>query len=70
MKTQNEKIIWYLTDVGPLTQLDAMKDLGIARLASRINELRNEGYQIESTRKAVKNRFGETCYIAEYRLEK
>lgn len=54
--------------VGPLTQSEALNDLGVWRLASRITDLRNAGYIISKQTITVKNRFDEECSIAEYRL--
>lgn len=67
--TQNERIIEYMNKFGSITQLDALKDLGVMRLASRISDLRKRGYQITSTIQQVKNRFGETCYIKRYSMQ-
>lgn len=67
--TQNEKIIQYMRENGGITPLDAIMDIGCTRLASRIYELREEGYPIERTMVKVHNRNGEPCYVAEYRLE-
>lgn len=53
---------------GSITQYEAMRDLGVMRLASRVSELRKMGIPIEDTMIPVKNRFGETCYIKQYRL--
>lgn len=57
-----------MEEFGSITQLEALSDLGCMRLASRITDLRKEGYVIESSRDKVKNRYGETCYIKRYRL--
>ena len=67
--TQNERIIKYMLDFGSITQLEALSDLGVMRLASRISDLRKQGYSIISKREAVKNRYEETCYIKRYSLE-
>lgn len=67
--TQNQRILDYIAETGGITQLEALKDLGVMRLASRISDLRKRGYQITSEMKPVKNRFGETCYIKRYRME-
>lgn len=45
--SQNEQILKTLKK-RPLTSLDAIKRLGCLRLASRINDLRNMGYIIET----------------------
>lgn len=68
--TQNERVLWYLQTVGSLTSREASENLGVDRLAARIEELRRKGNRIETSRKKVKNRFGEEVYIAEYRIEK
>jgi hypothetical protein len=49
--------------------MTALNDLGIYRLASRINDLRNDGHKIKTKKVEVVNRWGESTYIAEYSLE-
>lgn len=66
--TQNQRILQYIDEFGSITQLEALKDLGVMRLASRISDLRKQGYPIESTVETVKNRWGEPCYIKRYSL--
>lgn len=66
--TQAERIIDYMTEFGSITQFDALKDLGVMRLASRISDLRKQGYPIKSESEIVKNRFGENCCIKRYSL--
>lgn len=67
--TQNRRILDYMTEVGSITQLDALRELGVMRLASRISDLRRQGYIISSSTDKVKNRYGEECRIKRYRLE-
>ena len=67
--SQNERILNYMKVWGSITQYEALQDLGVMRLASRISDLRRLGYPIISTTEAVKNRFGETCYVKRYRIE-
>lgn len=67
--TQNERILDYLEQFGSITQLEALRDLGIMRLASRISDLRRLGYPITSTMETVNNRFQEPCHIKRYRME-
>lgn len=64
--TQNERIIDYIHRFGSITQLEALRDLGVMRLASRISDLKRLGYPIESKREIVKNRFGENSPIKRY----
>jgi hypothetical protein len=67
--SQNERILHYLMNVGPIRPMTALNDLGIYRLASRINDLRNAGHKINTKKVEVVNRWGESSYIAEYSLE-
>lgn len=67
--THNELIIAYLMEFGTITQLEALRDLGCMRLASRISDLKRMGYNIQSDTVTVKNRYGDNCHIKRYRLE-
>lgn len=64
--TQNQRILDYIAEFGSITQFEALRDLGVMRLASRVSDLRKLGYPITSTIEPVKNRFGETCHIKRY----
>lgn len=66
--TQNQRILDYIDEFGSITQLEAIRDLGCMRLASRISDLRREGYAIKSEFVPVKNRYGETCRIKRYSI--
>lgn len=68
--SQNERILDYMDRFGSITQYDALQDLGVMRLASRISDLRSLGYPIVSEVEVVKNRFGEKCHIKRYYLQK
>ena len=68
--TQCQRVLDYMEQHGGITQFEAMIDLGVMRLASRISELKKEGYEIQSKIIAVKNRYGEPCYVKEYRIGK
>jgi hypothetical protein len=68
--TQCDIILQHLKEFGSISSLEAMKEYGIMRLASRINDLKNQGYPIISNTKIMKNRFGETVHFAEYKLVK
>ena len=69
LPTQNDRILDYIDRYGSITQLEALQDLGIMRLASRVSDLKSMGYPIISEMETVKNRFGEKCSIKRYRLE-
>lgn len=69
-ETQESRIVDYMSEFGSITQLEALRDLGVMRLASRISSLRQKGYAIKSETVAVKNRFNEDCHISRYSLMK
>ncbi len=66
--TQCDRVLAYMDQRGSITQLDALMDLGVMRLASRISEIIHErGIQIEKEFVTVQNRFGEKCQIVAYK---
>lgn len=67
--TQNERIIEYINQFGSITQLEALRDLGVMRLASRMSDLKSKGYPVVSKKETVFNRFGEKTPIARYYFE-
>ena len=62
MKTQCEKVLSRLKK-GPITQAIAYR-MGIYRLASRVYDLKKQGYDIETT---IKSKHGKT--LASYKLK-
>lgn len=66
--TQAERILDYIERFGSITQFEALQDLGCMRLASRISDLKKQGYPINGETVTVQNRFGEDCYIKRYSL--
>lgn len=67
--TQAQRVLDYIDEFGSITQIEALNDLGVMRLASRISDLKKQGYPITSTVEAVKNRYGEKCHIKRYSLQ-
>lgn len=65
---QASRIIRYMQAYGSITSKQAMEDLGVYRLASRINELKRDGYKIDRKMIKVRGRDGEACYVAQYSL--
>ena len=63
--TQNDRILLYIKDFGSITQLEALRDLGVMRLASRISDLRRRGHDIVAIPEAVTTRYG-VSYIKRY----
>lgn len=65
--TQCERILKYMDDFGSISSYQAMFDLGVGRLASRIHDLKRMGIEIESETKTGKNRYGEPMHFSVYR---
>ena len=67
--TQKERILQYIRDFGSISPLEAMFDLGCMRLASRISELKEDGYQIRKETEHGRNRYGQKTSYARYTLQ-
>lgn len=66
--SQCQRLLRYLQDVGPVNPLDAWIELGIYRLAARVDDLRKQGFKVCSRRTVVTNRHGEKFRVATYSL--
>ena len=66
--SQRAAIRTFLEHGNALTGLQALNHFGCARLAARIDELRQAGMPIETTMIRVRNRDGKPVRVAEYRL--
>ena len=66
--TQCERILRHLRDYGSISGLEAISEYGIMRLASRISDLKKQGYIITSERVNVRNRYGEPSHYSVYHL--
>ena len=67
--TQFEKILDYMRLNVSITPLAALREFGCMRLASRITELKAQGYDITSKMESNKNRYGDTVRYARYELK-
>ena len=65
---QRERVLDYMIENGGITQLEALQELGVMRLASRISELRKHGHDIKGETIKVKNRNGEPCRVKRYSI--
>lgn len=63
--TQNERILKYMDDYGSISTLEAFRDLGIARLASRIHEI-SKHTNIDRKMETTRNRYGEDVHYMRY----
>ena len=66
--TQHDLILNYLKKFRTITPYEAFKDLGITKLATRISEMRQEGYQFADVWVEDVNRFGENVRYKRYSL--
>jgi hypothetical protein len=66
--TQTERLLNYLRDNKSIDPLESWKELGIYRLSAVVFELRKDGYRIATDKKKVLNKFGESCSVANYKL--
>ena len=66
--TQQERLIKHFKRTKTIDPLRAWTQLGIYRLADCVYQLRKKGFEIDTNQKRVKNKFKETCIVAEYRM--
>jgi hypothetical protein len=67
-RTQCERILDYISENGSITQLDALREFGCMRLASRISDLKRQGVPVKRTMETAKNRYGEPISYARYSI--
>ena len=68
--SQNGRVLDYMMKHGSITALEAVDNLGVMRLASRVHEIKEQGIGIETVMQEGVNRFGETTKFARYYLVK
>lgn len=66
--TQVERIIDYIKRYGSITPLDALKEFGCMRLASRMCDIKAMGYGVVREFEHSKTRSGEPVKYARYRF--
>lgn len=67
-KTQKERILEYIRQIGYITSWDAYQELGITQLGARIFELKQEGIWFDEKTIYTKNKLNESTHYTEYRL--
>jgi hypothetical protein len=65
---QTERVLEYMEKHGGITQMEALSECSVMRLASRISDLRKLGYPIESEMVTVRNKHEEKCRVKRYSL--
>lgn len=66
--TQRDRVINYIREFGSISSWEAYKDLGITQLATRIKELKEQGYKFKTEWESSTNRFGEKTDYKRYYL--
>lgn len=66
--TQRDRVINYIREFGSIPSWEAYKDLGITQLATRIKELKEQGYEFKTEWESSTNRFGEKTDYKRYYL--
>lgn len=70
MKTnQKIKILTHLYNNKTINPHEALRLYGCMRLASRVSDLKKEGYPIKSKKVTYRDEFGDLISYAEYSLE-
>lgn len=69
-QSQCDRIIKYIEDYGSITTLQAFTDLGCTRLASRIHDLKRQGYNFKIEVINSRNRYGEPVRFNKYSIER
>ena len=69
IRTQEQMVLDWLKKHKTITSKTAFIQLAILQLPKRIFTLRKRGYNIKSTPKVVKNRYGKKVNIVVYTLE-
>ena len=68
--TQSDAILAHLKSGRPLTPAEALGKFGCARLAARIYDLRQAGYDIRDDLIEVDTQHGGTAHVAAYYMTK
>jgi len=68
--TQKELILKYIEDFGSISSYEAYVDLGITQLATRIKELKGQGFVFVTEWANGKNRYGKPVKFKKYKLKK
>ena len=66
--TQRERIIKYIREFGSISSWEAYSDLGITQFATRVSELKEQGYEFKTEWESKENRYGEPVTFKRYYL--
>lgn len=68
LSKKETRLMRYLSEVGSITSMDAIKELGDTRLAATVFSLKKKGANIVSTTETNINRWGEKVSYSRYAL--
>lgn len=66
--TQYERITQYIRDFGSISPMEAFRDLGITKLATRVSEMRKCGMEFDQELEKTTNRYGDPVRYMRYRF--
>lgn len=69
LKPSAQRVLAYMSEHGSITGQQAINDLGMTELRSRISEISRAGFPIKKEWQNSKNKFGETVSFVRYSLE-
>lgn len=64
--TQHEAIRQYIEDFGSISPMEAFRDLGITKLATRISEMKRKGEEFKQKEDVILNRYGKQVRFMRY----
>lgn len=70
MVSQKQMVLDYIREFGSITPIDAIRDLGVTRLAAKVFELKKDGHSIDKVIETGKDRFGNRTRYARYSFGK
>lgn len=70
LKPSAQRVLQYMMDYGSITGHQAITDLGMTEVRSRISELMRAGFPIRKEWETSKNKFGESVTFVRYSLIK
>ena len=68
LKPSAQRVLAYMSEHGSITGQQAINDLGMTELRSRISEIMRAGFPIKKEWQNSKNKFGETVSFVRYSL--
>lgn len=67
--TQTERVLDYMKSNGSISTWQAFEELGITRLASRINDIEKSGIVIDRQTVLQTNRYGDKIHYTKYSIK-